>query len=480
MAGATLRFDVVGNAASGKRALDETGSAAQRAGRQLDRAGKDADTSRGKVSKLGSALGGAAKAYGPLAAAAAAGGVLKLGSDALRAASETQQAFGAIDSVFGKNASTVKQWANGAADSVGLARSEYGNLAVVLGSMLKNTGIEDYSAKTNQLIKLGSDLSATYGGSVNDAVAAVGSLLRGETDPIEAYGVAIKQSDVSARLAADGLGKLTGKALAQAEQQTRLKLLFEQTKSAQGAFGRETDTLAGQQQRLTARFTNLKDTLGQKLLPTATKVVTWLSNTVAGTNKTAGTIKSLGSTIAGYATPVIAAYQRGWTTVTTALNNATGKSNATKSAISSILKAAGPVASFLGKGMAKSITTAATTLATLIGVISRVVGAIQSIGSAVSGAIGALDRLREKASINIPNPLGGLAGLIRTASPKGLTRAEGSGLLRGPTIVPRVSFTSAPRVTIVVDHRALRGFVQATIDDRLTDVFGAVQAGVSD
>jgi hypothetical protein len=474
---ARLEFDIVGNNASGVRALNQVDTAAGRAQRNLEATGASAERSRGGVSRLAGALGTAARAYGPLAAAAGAGAVLKFGLDSVKAASDTQQAFGAIESVFGKNSATVKGWANNAVSSVGLARSEYGNLAVVLGSMLKNTGIENYSAKTDELIKLGADLAATYGGDVNTAVQAIGATLRGETDPIEQYGVSINQAKVESLLAAQGLSKLTGTARAQAEQQARLTLLTQQTTAAQGAFGRETDTLAGQQQRLGARFTNLKDTLGQKLLPVATRVVSWLSNTIAGTNKTSQTIRTLASAVASYATPVLNAYRSAWQTVSTALNGATGKSNSASSSLKALLKAAGPVASFLGKSMAAGIRTAAGVMAGLITAAGKVASAIRSIVGAVDSAIGALNRLREKASINIPNPLGGLGGLFRSS--EGLTRAGGSSLLRAGVSTPIVNLTSAPRVTVNVDSRALRDFLRVQIDDRLAEVFGAVQSGVS-
>ena len=471
-----LRFDIVGDNRSGVRALNEVETAGQRAGRGLESAGKGADSSRGKLGKLTGQVGTLAKAYGPLAAAAAGGAVLKFGIDSIKAASDTQQAFGAIDSVFGKNNATVKGWANNAATQVGLARSEYGNLAVVLGSMLKNTGIEDYSTKTNDLIKLGADLAATYGGSVNDAVGAVGALIRGETDPIEAYGVSINQAKVEALLASQGLGKLTGSARTQAEQQARLTLLTQQTTAAQGAFGRETDTLGGQQQRLSAKFTNLKDTLGQKLLPVATQVVSWLSNTVSGTNKTAGVLQALGKLAQTYVTPIIAGFRSALQTVSTALAGASGKGGSTATTLQNIAKVAGPLASLMGKTLGTSIRTAGVALGAIITVAGKVSAAIGAIRSAVDSAISALGRLKDKASINIPNPLGGLGGLFRAEG--GLVRASG-GLLAGGASAAQVSFTSSPTVMVNVDSRQLRGFVRVMIQDEISDLFGAVQAGVT-
>lgn len=189
------------------------------------------------------------------------------------AASEAQQSIGATESVYGKYADTVIAKSNAAADAVGLSANAYREQNNVLGSMLKNAGtpMDKLAGKTDRLVKLGADLAATYGGPTSEAVDALGSLMRGEADPIERYGVSIKQSDVNARLAAQGLDKLTGQALKQAEAQARLSLLYDQTKAAQGQFGRESETFAGQQQRAAAGVSNLQATIGTALLPALTE-----------------------------------------------------------------------------------------------------------------------------------------------------------------------------------------------------------------
>src|SRR5690606_36358728 len=71
---------------------------------------------------------------GPAAGAVAAiGGI---GVAAYNAASEAQQAAGAVEAVFGRFASQINSNAQNAATSVGLATSEYQNFATVLGSQL--------------------------------------------------------------------------------------------------------------------------------------------------------------------------------------------------------------------------------------------------------------------------------------------------------------------------------------------------------
>src|SRR4029077_20579711 len=145
--------------------------------------------------------------------------VIAFSKQAFDAASRTQQAMGAVDTVFGKSAGQIKRWAAGAADSVGLAKSEYGELAAVIGAQLKNLGVpmDQVAGKTNDLVKLGADLSATYGGTTAEAVEALSSVLKGETDPIEKYGISIKQATIAAEMAKEGTDKLTGAAAKQAK-----------------------------------------------------------------------------------------------------------------------------------------------------------------------------------------------------------------------------------------------------------------------
>lgn len=223
----------------------------------------------GSVSKFQSGL---SKAAG--IATAVTAGMVAIGAASVQAASDAQQAAGAVESVFGSASAEVLKYGDNAAQSVGLAASSYNQLASVLGAQLGNLGIAqtEVAGTTNELITLGADLAATFGGETSDAVSALSSLFRGEMDPIEKYGVSIKQADVNARLAQQGLSGLTGEAKTQAETAAKLALVYEQTAAAQGSFARESNTLAGQQQRMNAEFENAKASLGQALLPILTQV----------------------------------------------------------------------------------------------------------------------------------------------------------------------------------------------------------------
>ncbi|WP_206214006.1 transglycosylase SLT domain-containing protein [Corynebacterium qintianiae] len=197
------------------------------------------------------------------------GGVGALVASSTAYASEAEQSYGAVESIFAGHADAIVSKSKEAAAAVGLSGREYRELSSVTGAMLKNMGLpmEEVTAKTQDLVGVAADLSATFGGSTKDAIEAVNALMRGEADPIERYGVSIKKADVNARLAAEGLDKLEGEALKQAEAQTLLAMLTEQTASAQGQFARETDTAAHKQQVATARMNDAREAIGTALLP---------------------------------------------------------------------------------------------------------------------------------------------------------------------------------------------------------------------
>lgn len=282
MADAVLAIKIVTDYASGAAGLDAASTRAQKFGNTMR--------------KLA------------LPAAAVVAGVAAFGKAAVDAASRAEQAMGGVDAVFGRNASQVRQWADQAADSLGLARAEYGELATVIGSQLRNAGLplDEVTSKTKGLIQTGADLAAMYGGTTREAVEALSSALKGETDPIEKYGATISAAAVSAQMAAMGLDGLTGKAAQQAKAQATLALITKQTALAQGAAAREYDTAAASSQRLSAQFENMKADLGTALLPYMVKFGDALADVAKWASKNTTTVQVLAAVMTGLAVAVLA------------------------------------------------------------------------------------------------------------------------------------------------------------------------------
>ena len=200
---------------------------------------------------------------------------------AIDAASDLEQQYGALESVFKDIAPAMQDFA-AQQYQIGLSTADAARSMTLLGSQLKGYGlpVDEAADKTKELTLLAADLAATFGGTTADAVASIGSLFRGEFDPIEKYGVAIKQSDINARLAAEGLDELEGQQLKMASAQTALTMLFEKTTDAQGQANREMDTAAARSERLKATFENLQAEIGSKLLPIFVEITTFIAEKI--------------------------------------------------------------------------------------------------------------------------------------------------------------------------------------------------------
>lgn len=231
-----------------------------------------------------------------------------VGSKARTEASDLEQSAGAVEAVYGKQAAAIKKAAKGAADSLGLAQADYQQMSAVFGSQLQNLGVatQDLVPQTKNLIALGGDLAATFGGKTSDAVEALSSLMRGERDPIERYGVSIKQADINARLAAEGKDKLTGAAKRQAETEATLALLMDQTSKAQGQRAREAGTDAQAQEKAAAKMRNAYAKLGKYVLPITTKLMEALAAVAGWVGENSKLVVTLAAVIGGLAVAVFA------------------------------------------------------------------------------------------------------------------------------------------------------------------------------
>lgn len=232
---------------------------------------------KGLKNAFADAAKGVAVAGGAIGAAAVGVGV-KLAS----MGADLEQSIGAIDDVFKGAADQMHAFADTAATSVGLSTNAYNELATVIGSQLKNAGtpMDQLAGKTNDLITTGADLAAMFGGTTQDAVNALSSALKGERDPIERYGVSLKQASIDAKAAELGFTKVGGSFDQEAQTAATLALIMEQTADAHGKFAREGDTLAHQTQVMQASLESFGEKVGAAVVPVitdlATKVNDWL------------------------------------------------------------------------------------------------------------------------------------------------------------------------------------------------------------
>lgn len=261
MAAKPIRIAIIANAAQAKRELNGFSSGLSSSFKKV-----------GKVAAVGAAVAGAA--------------LLKFGVDSVKAASDAQQSLGATETVFGKFADTVIKTSEKAATKYGLSANQYRESANLIGSLFRNQGVAvgQLAGKTQEMVGIGTDLAATFGGTTAEAVEALGSAFKGEFDTLEKYGISLKQAEINAAassLAQKKYGKsledLSTKQQAALKQQATSNAIMQQSARTRGAFARETDTLAHQQQVLAAQFENVKVKIGNVLLPILTKVFSFLN-----------------------------------------------------------------------------------------------------------------------------------------------------------------------------------------------------------
>lgn len=236
-------------------------------GQPVDKAAQDAGRSIEDGIGGGASRGAAAAkvALSAIGSAAILSGINK----AKDAASGLQQAVGGTTAVFGEASAAVDDFAQSAAESVGLSERSARELTSQLGASLKGYGfaVDEAAAKSIELTTVGADLAATFGGTTADAVAALSSALRGEFDPLERYGVALRQSAIDAEAVELGLVGAGEEVSAMARAQAALSLITEQSADAQGQFARESGSAAGQSQIAAAKMEDSAANLGESLLP---------------------------------------------------------------------------------------------------------------------------------------------------------------------------------------------------------------------
>jgi hypothetical protein len=225
-----------------------------------------------QLGAFGNAAGGLGGTLGKVGAALASFGVaakaVAFTKDSIDSARDLERNLFSVKTIFDEFAPTIERFTLNA-EKMGLSQKDAAKASTFLGSVLKQSGfsMEFVTSETQKLVSLGVDLAATYGYDVQEALLGMTALFRGEYDPIEKFGVAMKQSEINAELVAKKLNHLTGAERRNAEQTIRLELLYQRAADATGAFQAQSGNLYVEQKKLQAAFENMQATVGTQLLP---------------------------------------------------------------------------------------------------------------------------------------------------------------------------------------------------------------------
>lgn len=250
---------------------------------QMGTAGTDAGAALAKNAGSGfsSKIGGYLKpALATMAASFAAVGVANFLKDSITAASDFNEQGAAVGEVFGKASKDIQDFAASGAKSLGQSRTQVLEGAKTFGVYGKAAGLagQDNANFSKELVTLATDLASFNNTSVDEAIQALGSGLRGESEPLKRFGVLLNDFDLRQQAVKMGLIETTNQALTpQMKVLASYALIMDQTAVQQGDFGRTSEGLANQQRILEAQTKDLSITFGTALLPIVNSIVTFMN-----------------------------------------------------------------------------------------------------------------------------------------------------------------------------------------------------------
>lgn len=232
--------------------------------------------------KMGSGMGNSfLSTFKNIAGAAGIGlgvaGIATFFKDAITNASDFNEQGAAVAQVFGSAQGSIQKFAASGATALGQSKVQVLDAAKSFGIYGEAAGLagEDNAKFSTNLVGLATDLASFNNTSVDEAIQALGSGLRGEAEPLRKYGVLLDDATLKAKAMTMGLYDGDGPLNQQAKVLAANAVILEQTSTQQGDFARTSGGLANQQRILAAQTEDLGIKVGSALLPTLTKLATF-------------------------------------------------------------------------------------------------------------------------------------------------------------------------------------------------------------
>jgi hypothetical protein len=407
--------------------------------KSLNVGSKDVDGFAGKIGDFSK------KAALAFAAAAAAAGAMavKIGVDAVKAASDLGETVSKVNVLFGETAKDIEKFADGAASSLGQTKQQALDAAATFATFGKSAGLsgKDLANFSTDFVKLSSDLASFNNTSPEQAINAIGSALRGEAEPLRQYGVLL--DDASLRQAALELGIISTTKNALTPQQKVLAaqaLIYQQTSAAQGDFERTSDGLANKTRILTAQLENAKTTIGQALLPIVLELATLFSEKVIPivqqvadafgekSDGIGGTLKSLADSIKSFVQPIFEGFKSAFDKI----KKTVVENKDEFQAFFDLIKSAAPIiGSVIGKAFSVIGDVASVVLNVMANVLGSLKGLINTAIDFVNVAIRGLNIINPGKDIPYVGKIGSSGGSTATGALGNFQLSTGSTLSTG-------------------------------------------------
>lgn len=231
--------------------------------------------------------------------------IVALGALSLRAASDAEETGSKFATVFRDIGDDAERAADRLGASFGLSSTNARRLLGDTGDLLTGFGFTqdaalDLSVSVNELAV---DLASftNFSGGAEGASAALTKALLGETESLKSLGIAIRQTDVEAKVLELTQQGLTFETDRQARAYATLAIAQEQSVNAIGDYARTSESFANQSRGLRQDLNDLQVVIGERLLPTATRIVGALREGVRAFTDLNPVVQTAGLVIGGLA-----------------------------------------------------------------------------------------------------------------------------------------------------------------------------------
>lgn len=203
--------------------------------------------------------------------------MFNLGTAAEETASKFQTTFGAASKQV---EGFIEQWGRLA----GLNKTVAQEMTATAGAIVQGMGMsrEASAGFSERMLRLAGDMQSFHNVPIGETFTAIKSGLVGSWEPLDRFGIVLRQADVDTRALAE-TGKSSAAALTQQEKAVAaLSLMYERAGPALGDLERTQDSTANKARALQADFQNLKIEIAEQLMPAFTRLVDTMSEYKGG------------------------------------------------------------------------------------------------------------------------------------------------------------------------------------------------------
>lgn len=189
-------------------------------------------------------------------------------------AEETTAKFGTVfQDVFEEASAAAKNLA----DNYGLSQTAAEEMLGATGDLLTGLGLTGETALTlsERTQQLAVDLASftNFSGGAKGASDALTKAMLGEREMVKSLGIVITEEMIKEKLLKEGKDKLRGMTLLQAKAEATLQIAISQSTNAIGDYQRTQDGLANSTRELAGDFEDLRNAIGEKLIPVSKDLV---------------------------------------------------------------------------------------------------------------------------------------------------------------------------------------------------------------